>query len=332
MSSNVSICTKIYETSQSVTINCINTLIENKKLIETLPFSCAQDPNPVKFRLTLDFGNQDEDEEWLSVFLDNLSDRKVVVKMRKLECFTFNNVKLEGFVLPERCYDEAGLEGSSWGYRRFLRLSDLKDVQNNSLNFKCKVRYESEIEQTEHVFGNLGGSSLKNLSDDLLNMLINEKDTDISFEVGPEIIKAHRNILSARCDYFNSMFHSKMIENDSEKVQIKECDPTMFRTILEFLYSDKPPTDIDALALKLLPVADRFMIDPLKHHCAKSLSNNLCPDNIKEVLLLAHRHNCLSLKDFCFHKLTLDKCNDLVPCHADLALEYLQFLSNHSKS
>jgi len=328
MASNISICAKIFETSQIVTINCINTLIENKKSIETLPFSCAQDPNPVKFRLTLKFGNMDE--EWLSFFLDNLSDRKVVVKMRNMECLTFNNVKLKGFVSKERCFDEAGLAGNSWGRRRFLRLSVLKGVQNNSLNFKCKVRYESEIEQTEHFFDNLGGP-LKNLSDDLLNMFINENDTDISFEVGSEIIKAHRSILSARSDYFNSMFHSKMIENDLEKVEIKECDPTMFRKVLEFLYSDKPPTDLDALASKLLPVADQFMIDQLKRHCAASLSNNLCPDNIKAVLLQAQRHNCPSLKEYCFQQLTPSFFNDSeMKAHADLALEYLQFLSNHS--
>jgi len=150
-------------------------------------------------------------------------------------------------------------------------------------------------------------------------------------KVGQEVFKAHRIILSARSDYFKSMFNSGMVESlKNNPILIQECDPDMFKKILEFLYTDIPPEDIDQVAMDLLPLADQYLINTLKKHCAMSLKKNLNQENVKEVLLLAHTHHCPSLKFHCFKELPLSLFNDWneIKEHGDLAVEYLQFLSN----
>jgi len=330
MASNVRISTKSYECSQTVTIDCIQSLVEKKDKVVTLPFHCARDPKPVKFCMHVIFGP----DEHFGVFLCNLSKRKVSVNF---QIVVSNKKNPLANSVNKRCLEAQGTiveedELDSWGDPELLKLNDV--VKVSPLIVKCVVEYDGEIQQEDTDLGDSTSEddSHRNLSTDLINMWINEEDTDVSFEVGQEIFKAHRNILSARSDYFKSMFNSGMVESlkNNNPILIQECNPEMFKKILKFLYTDIPPKDLNQVAIDLLPLADKYLINALKKHCVMSLKKKLNQENVKEVLLLAHKHHCPSLKLYCFKKLTLSMFNgwNEIKEHGDLMVEYLQFLSN----
>merc|ERR1712136_445571 len=134
--------------------------------------------------------------------------------------------------------------------------------------------------------------------------LTNESETDISFSVEDEVIKAHRLILTARSDYFKSLFQSvdyqrTKINDCSSKmfkkvlpIKIKDCSSKMFKKVLQFLYTDVPPKDIYEIAFELLPLADRYSLTALKNHCERELIMSLDQKNIHEYLLVSHKYNC----------------------------------------
>jgi len=338
MAAKVDYLANVYETSQVVSFNGLKLLFENKESKYPPTFYSTRDPKPVKFQLMVKFGA--EDDQYLSVFVVNKSERKVDTKKVTFTLEHFHRGKLNEASFEGKMFDfysDAKKDDAwSWGFD-FYKFNDLRVTEDPptvgwQIQITCKILYEGTLEQKVVT---VAEKNLKEkgsqLADDLLDILLNEKDTDITFEIDGQVIKAHRLFLSARSEYFRSMFNSGMIENSSNKVKIKECDPIMFKKLLEFLYTDKCPNDIDAIASKLLPVADLYMISALKSYCADALRQSLTQDNVKEVLLLAHIHNCPLLKEYCFQHLTFSFFNDSeMKDHADLALEYLQFLSNRA--
>jgi len=328
-SSNVNIFAKSYETSQSVLISCIKTLIVRNKGTKTTPFFSHNDPNAVSFRLVIKL----DVDGWLSLDIENLSSRIVQVERYSVLLFDHNDTLLK----RGSCTDQI-LESSAVGTSiKFYKFRD--DSMNNSIRIKVKVEYQGEPQIREEHSDSLPKTSLdlhslRNLSTDLGSLWIKGTHTDITFTVQGQIIKAHKIILCTRSDYFQSMFHSGMVENESENIVIQDHDPILFKKILEFLYTDVPPEDIDEVAFDLLPLADKYLLDSLKHHCAKALKKSMHEGNIKEILILAHKYNCPSLKKDCFKELTFSVFDDWseIKNHPDLPLEYLQYLSNRGDS
>jgi hypothetical protein len=73
-------------------------------------------------------------------------------------------------------------------------------------------------------------------------LLQNGNDSDITLEVGPdrEILRAHRLILTARCEIFEAMFRpGAMIESENGVVRIADHSPEMVSKMLEFIYTNR---------------------------------------------------------------------------------------------
>lgn len=62
-----------------------------------------------------------------------------------------------------------------------------------------------------------------------------QKFCDVTFNVNGTKFRAHKLILSSRCQYFESMF-SKWEETNQPEIELKDVDPSTFNTVLEFLY------------------------------------------------------------------------------------------------
>jgi len=232
--------------------------------------------------------------------------------------------------------DEDDGKTSNWGWADFYKLSDLNDVKTSErawdIQIHFKIKYIGEFKHTTKISKIEDTYPPRKLSDDLLTTFINEEDFDITLGVDGKNVRAHRYVLSARSEYFKSisMFRSGMVEANSDEIEIKDCDFDLFKMMIKFLYTDIPPDEIDGIATELLPVADKFLVMNLKYHCEESLRKSLKEENVKEVLLLAYKYNCATLKKCCFNKLTLSMCNDWseLKSYPDLAVECLQFLSN----
>lgn len=154
---------------------------------------------------------------------------------------------------------------------------------------------QTEVPRLVSTTRPLGG-----LVGDIARLWSAEDTSDVTFEVGDKLIPAHKLILQARSSFFQKMFTIEMKERQSKIVKIEECDGVLFQTMLKYLYTDEPPTNLDEIAGSLLVVADRFLIEPLKQICAQSLLKNLNRDNLGENMLLAHKFSCLDLKRECF--------------------------------
>ena len=118
------------------------------------------------------------------------------------------------------------------------------------------------------------------------------KNADVTFLIKGEKIKAHKNIIAARCSYFDNMFESGMMESVTNEVEVKDADPTVFKGLLEFLYSGSAPTNLADIALGLLSLADKYSLEELKKICEDHLCLSLDADNFVDALVVAKRHNC----------------------------------------
>ncbi len=85
--------------------------------------------------------------------------------------------------------------------------------------------------------GESGWQTEKTLAECMQYTLDNEIAADVIFEVGPPDgdtvdIRAHKLLLISRCEVFQAMFSSGMIESNSARVRVEDIDPAIFRELL----------------------------------------------------------------------------------------------------
>uniref|UniRef100_K3X2J0 BTB domain-containing protein n=1 Tax=Globisporangium ultimum (strain ATCC 200006 / CBS 805.95 / DAOM BR144) TaxID=431595 RepID=K3X2J0_GLOUD len=129
--------------------------------------------------------------------------------------------------------------------------------------------------------------------------------SDITFEVGPEkeILRAHRLILTARCEIFYAMFRpGAMRESEAGAVRIEDHSPDMVSKMLEFIYTNRV-ADIGKLnsnqLVDLLTLSEQYLLLPLKHLCEVAAQDVLSVSNIGRFLCAAEKFNAAFLKEYC---------------------------------
>ncbi|XKL63689.1 hypothetical protein PGB90_006053 [Kerria lacca] len=112
-------------------------------------------------------------------------------------------------------------------------------------------------------------------------MFNNELMADVHFLVGSpgktEKIPAHKYILAIGSSVFYTMFYGALPEQN-DTIEILDVEPSAFRTLLKYLYSD----DIDLesnTVLATLNVAKKYLVPYLAHACVTYLGKNLNEEN-----------------------------------------------------
>ena len=136
------------------------------------------------------------------------------------------------------------------------------------------------------------------LSQDLLKLMTETAEADVTLLVGNEKIKAHKGHFIARSTYFRSWFGSGWTESLTNEVQLDE-DPLIFKEALKFMYSGLAPENLDDVAIELLPLADVHGLDELKQLCDSAIRRILSVENIAQVLRIADDHDCDDLFKYC---------------------------------
>ncbi|KAK1627622.1 hypothetical protein QYE76_001937 [Lolium multiflorum] len=129
---------------------------------------------------------------------------------------------------------------------------------------------------------------------------------DVTFLVAGESFTAHKAVFAARSPVFMAEFFGQMVEKVSEHVQINDMEASVFKELLQFIYTDTPP-DFDqpqneaatVMAQHLLAAADRYGLDRLKMICEGKLAGGIDVDTAAATLALAEQHGCEQLKDRC---------------------------------
>lgn len=124
-------------------------------------------------------------------------------------------------------------------------------------------------------------SKKRRLCEDFGKLLNDLATTDVSFLVEGERIRAHQLILTARSQYFGTMFASAFQEGTYKEVEVKDATANAFRAMLRFFYSADVELDSDNVAHVML-LAHRYDIADLfetcKDYCVKHLSVQNCID------------------------------------------------------
>ncbi|VFQ90670.1 unnamed protein product [Cuscuta campestris] len=202
-------------------------------------------------------------------------------------------------------------KGSMWGYKKFFKRANLETsdyLKDDCLSMHCTVgvvrtRVEGPKQFSISVPASDMGQSLKYL-------LESEVGCDIVFHIGDETFKAHKLILAARSPVFKAQFFGLVGNPNTEKVELEDIEPSIFKAMLEFVYSDQlpniheitgsPSTCTSTIMMQhLLAAADRFGLDRLKQLCEAKLCEGVNADTVATTLSLADQHRCLQLKAIC---------------------------------
>ncbi|KAF3341905.1 BTB/POZ and MATH domain-containing protein 2-like isoform X2 [Carex littledalei] len=149
--------------------------------------------------------------------------------------------------------------------RDSLQSSDL--FKDDSFTVECSIQIlEPSVEVKNNIFISVPPS---NMHQHLHHLLESGQGADISFNVKGETFLAHRNILASRSSVFQAELFGSMSESKARCIDIQDMEPQVFKTMLQFIYTDMlPPSgddtdkgvDEDILAQHLTVAADRSCI------------------------------------------------------------------------
>jgi sugar lactone lactonase YvrE len=97
---------------------------------------------------------------------------------------------------------------------------------------------------------------------------------DVSFVVEQEFLPAHRSHLSARCEYFRSMFGAGFQKGDSAEIHIKGTSVAAFKALLRYLYTDNMDVVDAAVLFDLAKLSDHYRVDRLHNYCLRQLDSS----------------------------------------------------------
>ncbi len=133
--------------------------------------------------------------------------------------------------------------------------------------------------------------------DDLASFYDNEKFSDVTLAVGVTKISAHRNILSARSEYFARMFDSDFKESKDKIVNIQEENEDLFKLLIKLIYTnDFSELNYD-LAMDLIIQAQKYNFSTLVESCSKIISKNLKIETCIDILAVAETAQLKELKN-----------------------------------
>jgi len=132
----------------------------------------------------------------------------------------------------------------------------------------------------------------------LRSLFMSQEGSDITFQVENKTIPAHKEILIKKSQYFANLFNSGMVESRQQILEIEDCEYDLFKEFLRFIYCPETKFDID-LAMKLFPLADKYVQNDLSQKCIDSLIVNINSDHVYQILEFAREKNIPQVLNWC---------------------------------
>ncbi|XP_073363528.1 BTB/POZ and MATH domain-containing protein 3-like [Aegilops tauschii subsp. strangulata] len=115
--------------------------------------------------------------------------------------------------------------------------------------------------------------------------------------------EAHRALLAARTPFFRAELFGPMKENKMQRINIDDVEPSVFKALLHFIYTDALPDNHDVrkntTLQHLMVAADRYGLDRLAAMCEGELCRGIDVQTVATTLTLAKQHCRERLKDIC---------------------------------
>ena len=188
----------------------------------------------------------------------------------------------------------------------FVRYDDLFNsakelVCDGVLTIVCEVHaYTSDISSVDSWLFDPSPKVVhsvdRTLMNDIKRLLSTGQDSDVSIVANDgQVFPAHMLILSSRSPVFAAMFEHNMKEKQQQRVNIEDLSSDAVKSLLQFVYTDKV-SNINKMALELLPAANKYDISRLKTLCEETVLSNLQVDNAADIFCLAHLYNADQLR------------------------------------
>lgn len=181
---------------------------------------------------------------------------------------------------------EVTKELRSIGYKN-IAISDKHINANGDIKLVVKMKLDKD-DSDNHC-----------LTSDLGKLLNDEKTSDLVLQTEGKTFHVHKNILSARSNFFDNLLKEQMENidrNDAKSSNIEmDIKAEVLNEILTYIYTDTT-LKVDTMSKPLLAASDKYKLPGLKRQCEKHLCEMLNPNNVAAVLLLADQHQCRHLK------------------------------------
>lgn len=116
----------------------------------------------------------------------------------------------------------------------------------------------------------------------LAGMWKEKQFTDLVIVCADLEIRCHRAVVARASPVFDRMLNSDMIEARTEKIEIKDAEPSSLSAMVEYFYTAILVEECDIVAL--LTLADRFQVDVLVETCAAEALRHLVCENVVAVV------------------------------------------------
>ena len=118
--------------------------------------------------------------------------------------------------------------------------------------------------------------------EDFGKLLESGDSSDVTIKVKGHPLAAHKAILGARSPVFKAMFTHDTLENQTNEVNIEECDVEVFKQLLLYFYTGSCGPEIEQ-PLQLYLLADKYLMDGLKDICQDAFYDQLTPENVRQM-------------------------------------------------
>lgn len=188
-------------------------------------------------------------------------------------------------------------EDIAWGCPDFIKRFEILDKTNNILlNGSLLIDVLIQVKPDLNSFHTPTSPLAKNM----LKLLENEDDTDVTFKVKRTIIPAHKIVLKANASILFGFCEGS---KKGTHIVIKDVIPKIFRIIIRYAYGGEIP-GLDIILAgdngeDIIDAADRYGIVGLKLAVERALVESLVIDSstVAKWLIFADSKNCPLLKE-----------------------------------
>ncbi|KAJ5074638.1 pep-cterm sorting domain-containing protein [Anaeramoeba ignava] len=161
-------------------------------------------------------------------------------------------------------------------------------------------------------------SNIEKLSEDFQKLFESEENySDFQIiceskekEEETRIFKCHKSILSARSDYFKSLFRSRMKEYQKGEMVLQETSGKILLNILLYFYTGKIEITLEN-AVEILLFSSKYLIEELTSLSSKFVMENCQLETVVDLLKISESINVHDLSRFCY-QFILDHFEDFI--------------------
>ncbi|KAF7409533.1 hypothetical protein HZH68_003914 [Vespula germanica] len=134
---------------------------------------------------------------------------------------------------------------------------------------------EGSTEETE-TSSLAGGKPYNRLGEDLLRMFLEEINPDVTIDVAGRRIRAHKCILSSRCQYFAAILSGGWIESAGNVISLQGYSYNAVHFALRHIYSGESNIPDSISIVELATLADMLCLEGLKEVIGYTLKVKYC--------------------------------------------------------